>query len=327
MQGLVTVFGGSGFIGRHVVRALARRGLRIRVACRRTNLAYNVRLLGDVGQIEVVQANLRVPSSVERALVGAEACINLVGVLYESGRQRFQSLHAQGAQAVAAAAKAKGVSRFVQVSAIGADAQSAAKYARTKAMGEAAVRSILPSSAIVRPSVVFGPEDDFFNRFARLALMSPVLPLPGGGHTRFQPVFVGDVAAAIAACVADPATAGRTYELGGPTTYSFRKLMELTLREIQRQRLLLPLPWPVASLIGGVGEFLANWSPIPLTPPLTGDQVELLRSDNVANPALPGLAELGIAPTAVEAIIPTYLYRYRPGGQFADVEAPVISGA
>ena len=316
MQGLVTVFGGSGFIGRQVVRALARRGLRIRVACRRTNLAYNVRLLGDVGQIEVVQANLRIPSSVERALDGAEACVNLVGVLYETGRQRFQSLHAQGAQVVAATARARGVGRFVQVSAIGADADSPAKYARTKAMGEAAVRAELASAAIVRPSVVFGQEDDFFNRFAQLARLSPVLPLPGGGATRFQPVFVGDVAAAVAACVVDPATAGKTFEIGGPTIYSFRELMQLTLKEIRRDRALLPLPWPLARLVGMLGDIQA--AVLPIAPPLTTDQVELLRSDNVADPALPGLSALGVTPTAVEAILPTYLYRYRPGGQFSE---------
>jgi NADH dehydrogenase len=324
MQGLVTVFGGSGFIGRQVVRALAKRGLRVRVACRRTNLAYRARLLGEVGQIEIAQANLRVPSSVERALDGAEACVNLVGVLYEAGRQRFQSLHAQGASVVAAAAKARGISRFVQVSAIGADAQSDAKYARTKAMGEEAVRAALPSAAIVRPSVVFGPEDDFFNRFGKLATMSPVLPLPGGGATRFQPVFVGDVAAAIGACVVDPSTAGRTFELGGPAIYSFRELMALTLKETQRQRLLLPLPWPVARLVGTLGDLQAAVLPVP--PPLTADQVELLHSDNVADPALPGLAVLGVAPTSVEAVIPTYLYRYRPGGQFAE-DVPMVSGS
>jgi NADH dehydrogenase len=324
MQGLVTVFGGSGFIGRQVVRALAKRGLRVRAACRRTNLGYRLRLLGDVGQIEVAQANLRVPSSVERALEGAEACVNLVGVLYESGRQRFQSLHAQGAQVAAAAAKAQGIERFVQVSAIGADPASPAKYARTKAMGEEAVRAALPSATVVRPSVVFGQDDDFFNRFAKLALVSPALPLPGGGHTRFQPVFVGDVAAAIAACVTVPSTAGKTYELGGPAIYSFRELMELTLREIHRQRLLLPLPWPLARLMGIGGDVMAAL-PVPLAPPLTTDQVELLQSDNVADPKAPGLAALGVRPTAVEAIIPTYLYGYRPGGQFAD--APMVSGS
>lgn len=323
MQGLVTVFGGSGFIGRQVVRALAKRGHRIRVACRRTNLAYGARLMGDVGQIEVVQANIRMPSSVSRAMEGADGCVNLVGVLYEHGRQRFQSLHAQGARAVAEAAAAAGVSRLVQVSAIGANAESASKYARTKALGEAAAREAVPSAVIVRPSIVFGPEDDFFNRFARLATISPVLPLPGGGSTRFQPVFVGDVAAAIATCVADPACAGKTYELGGPAVFSFKELMQLVLRETGRGRLLLPLPWPVAALVGAIGDLQSSL--LPIAPPLTSDQVELLRSDNVTDPKLPGLAELGVRATSVEALVPTYLYRYRKGGQFA--EAPMASGS
>jgi NADH dehydrogenase len=319
MQGLVTVFGGSGFIGRQVVRALARRGLRVRVACRRPSLAYRLPLMGDVGQIEIVQANIRVPSSVGRALDGAEACVNLVGVLYEAGRQRFQSLHAQGAGTIAQAAALQKITRMVQVSAIGADAASPSKYARTKAMGEEAVREAVPKAVVIRPSVVFGPEDDLFNRFGQLAALSPVLPLPGGGHTRFQPVFVGDVAAAIAAGVTDPSTSGKTYELGGPTVMSFRRMMELVLAETRRHRLLAPLPWPLASLVGTLGDIQA--SVLPMAPPLTSDQVELLKSDNVASPALPGLAQLGIPATAVEAIVPTYLYRYRPGGQFSDETA------
>ena len=321
MQGLVTVFGGSGFIGRQVVRALAKRGLRVRVACRRPGLAYRLPLMGDVGQIEIVQANLRVPSSVGRALDGAEACVNLVGVLYEGGRQRFHSLHAQGAGVVAEAAAQRKISRLVQVSAIGADEISASKYARTKALGEASARAAVPKAVVIRPAVVFGPEDDFFNRFARMAGISPVMPLPGGGVTRFQPVYVSDVAAAVATCVTDAATAGRTYELGGPGIFSFRELMELVLSETRRQRLLLPLPWPVARLIGVAGDIQASCLPFP--PVLTSDQVELLKSDNVANPALPGLAALGVAATAVESIIPTYLYRYRRGGQFAEETASV----
>ena len=329
MHGLVTVFGGSGFVGRQTVRALAKRGLRVRVACRRPNVADRMRLLGDVGQIEIMQANIRMPSSIDRALDGAEACVNLVGVLYEGGRQRFHSLHAQGARAIAEAAAARGINRLVQVSAIGADAASPSKYARTKALGEEAAREAVPEAVVIRPSVVFGKDDDLFNRFAAMATMSPVLPLPGGGATRFQPVFVGDVAQAIAACVTDPAGAGRTYELGGPQVYSFRELMVLTLAQIQRQRILLPLPWPMARLIGTLGDLQA--AILPIAPPLTSDQLELLKSDNVANPALPGLAALGIRPTAVEAIVPTYLYRYRRGGQFADdvphtEVAPVTGG-
>lgn len=325
MQGLVTVFGGSGFIGRQVVRALAKRGLRVRVACRRPNLAYGMRLMGDVGQIEIVQANIRVPSSVDRALEGAEGCINLVGVLYESGRQRFQSLHAMGAETVARACAARGIVRLVQMSALGADADSASKYARTKAMGEAAARAAVPSAMVIRPSVVFGPEDDLFNRFAAMASLSPVLPLPGGGHTRFQPVYVGDVAKAIAECLTDASARGRTFELGGPEVMSFRRLLQLVLAETRRSRLLLPLPWPLAGLIGMAGDVQARV--LPMAPLLTSDQVELLKSDNVVSPGAPGLAELGIEPVAVEAVIESYLYRYRPGGQFAEAPAAVLPAA
>lgn len=321
MQGLVTVFGGSGFVGSQVVRALAKRGLRIRVAVRRPGRGYKLRMLGDVGQIEVVQANLRAPATVARALAGAEACVNAVGVLYEAGRQRFQSVHAMGAQNVAEVAAAVGISRLVHVSAIGADADSASKYARTKAMGEAAVRERVASAAIVRPSIVFGQSDGFFNMFGQMAAAAPALPLIGGGHTRFQPVFVGDAAAAVAACVIDPATEGQTYELGGPAVYSFRQLMELICKETGRSPALVPLPFALAKLIGAAGD-LAAMSPIPFAPPLTSDQVELLKADNVVAAGAKGLADLGIQPTALEAILPTYLYRYRRGGQYADQVAP-----
>jgi uncharacterized protein YbjT (DUF2867 family) len=322
MQGLVTVFGGSGFIGAQVVRALAKRGMRVRIAVRRPGVAYRMRVLGDVGQIELVQANLRNPASVARALDGAEACINLVGVLHESGRQRFQTLHTKGAEEVATLAAERGITRFVQISALGADPEGASKYARTKGMGEEAVRAVMPSAVIIRPSVVFGQDDSLFNRFAGLASILPVVPLPGGGTTRFQPVYVGDLAAAIANAVSDPAAAGRTFEIGGPMAYTYRQLMELTLAEIHKSRFLLPLPWPVASLMGALGELSTK---IGIAPVLTADQVVLLQSDAVPAPGAPGLAALGVeAPTAVEGILPTYLYRYRRGGQFA--EAPVVTG-
>lgn len=314
MQGLVTVFGGSGFVGSQVVRQLAKAGHRVRVAVRQPHLAYKMRMLGDVGQIEVVQANIRNVASVTRALDGAEACVNLVGLLHESGRQKFQAVHVMGARTIAERAKVAGVTRFVQISAIGADANSEAKYARTKAEGETAVRAVFPGAVIVRPSVVFGPEDDFFNRFAQMATISPALPLVGG-ETRFQPVFVGDVAAVVASAVSSPAAEGVTYELGGPAVYTMRQILQLILTETGRDRALLSLPWPVAGLLGKVGDLMA--SVLPIAPPITSDQVEMLKSDNVAEAGLPGLAEAGVTPTSVEAIVPAYLYRYRKGGQYA----------
>lgn len=324
MQGLVTVFGGSGFIGAQVVRALAKRGYRVRIAVRRPNVSYRMRVLGEVGQIELVQANLRNGPSIARALDGAEACVNLVGVLHEQGRQRFQTLHAKGAEDVAEAAAKRGITRFVQISALGADEASPAKYARTKAMGEAAVKKAIPQAVIIRPSVVFGVDDSLFNRFASLASLLPVLPLPGGGETKFAPVFVGDLAQAVANALSDPALAGKTYEVGGPKTYSYRQLMELTLAEIHKRRALLPLPWAVASLIGSLAELPSKILPIP--PVLTTDQVELLKTDCVPARGMPGLKQLGVSdPVAVEGILPTYLYRYRKGGQFA--EAPMATGS
>jgi uncharacterized protein YbjT (DUF2867 family) len=319
MQGLVTIFGGSGFLGAQVVRALAKRGLRVRVAVRNPGRAYRSRMLGDVGQIEIVQANIRNPASIARAMDGAQACINLVGILHETGRQKFQSVQAMGARNLAEAATAAGVQRFVQVSAIGADPDSPSRYARTKAMGEAAVRELIPGAVILRPSIMFGQGDGFFNRFARMATLAPVLPLIGGGKTRFQPVFVGDVAAAVAHAVVDAEAEGRTYELGGPGVYTFKALMQLTLREIGRRALLLPIPFGAASVIGFGGDLIGAFA--PFAPPLTSDQVELMRSDNVAADGAPGLAELGLQPTALEAILPSYLYRFRKGGQYADALA------
>lgn len=319
MQGLVTVFGGSGFVGGQVVRALAKAGYRVRVAVRNPNLAYRMRMLGDVGQIEVVQANLRNAPSVARALDGAEASVNLVGVLWETGRQKFQALHVMGAKTVAEQAKAAGVKRLVHISAVGADVDAPSKYARTKALGEQAVRAAFPGAVVIRPSIMFGPEDKFFNKFGQMAALFPALPLIGGGETKFQPAFVGDVAAVIAKAVASPAAEGLTYELGGPTVYSFKNLLEMILRETGRRRVLVPLPWFAAGLIGKVGDFIAGL--LPLAPPLTSDQVESLKRDNVADQGLPGFAEAGIIPTPVESVVPSYLYRYRKGGQYAEVPA------
>ena len=318
MQGLVTVFGGSGFVGAQVVRALARAGLRIRVAARYPGRAYKLRMLGDVGQIEVVQANIRMPQSVNRALDGAEACINLVGVLSERGRQRFQSVHVMGAKTVAEAARAHGVTRFVQMSALGAGQGS--KYAETKAAGEEAVRAVYPDAVIIRPSVIFGLDDGFFNRFGFLSSVLPALPLFGKGETRFQPVFVGDVAAAVAKAVTASEAAGQTYELGGPATYSFRDLMEITCKETHRKPLLLPLPFPLARGLAQISQLAGA----VMEPPLTVDQVDQLMIDNVVSPGAKGLADLGIQPTALEPILPGYMYRYRKGGQFADMAAAKV---
>jgi NADH dehydrogenase len=315
MQGLVTVFGGSGFVGGQVVRQLAKAGHRVRVAVRNPNLAYRMRMLGDVGQIEVVQANVRNAASVARALEGAEAAVNLVGVLWESGRQKFQTLHVMGARTIAEQAKAAGVKRLVQISAIGADENSSSKYARTKALGEKAVREVFPGAVVIRPSIVFGADDKFFNKFGQMAALFPALPLIGGGETKFQPVFVADVAAVVAKAVSHPAAEGLTYELGGPAVYSFKQLLEMILVETARNRMLVALPWFAASWIGKLGDLS------PIAPPLTSDQVESLKTDNVADKGLPGLAEAGVVPTAVEAVVPSYLYRYRKGGQYAEVPA------
>lgn len=309
---LVTIFGGSGFLGRHVVRALARRGYRIRVAVRRPELAGHLQPLGNVGQIHAVQANVRHTGSVEAAARGAQVLINLVGILFERGRQRFDTVQALGAEAVARAAVQFGA-RVVHVSALGADENSTARYARSKAAGEKAVLAAVPSAVVMRPSIIFGPEDDFFNRFAALARVLPALPLIGGGHTRFQPVFVGDVAAAIADTVDGKAKAGTIYELGGPEVRTFRELMEYVLATIERRRLLVPIPFSLARLQAQLLQFLPK-------PPLTPDQVEMLRRDNVVSAEAERegrtLRAFGIEPTAMEAVVPEYLWRFRKTGQF-----------
>ncbi len=318
MQGLVTVFGGSGFVGSQIVRALAKTGARIRVAVRNPGRGYRLRMLGDVGQIEVAQANIRDGASVERALDGAQASVNAVGVLFESGHQTFGDLHAEGAALLARSAVAAGAERFVQISAIGADANGRAAYARSKAAGEIAVGKAAPFATILRPSIVFGADDQFFNRFAAMAGLAPALPLIGGGGTRFQPVFVGDVAEAVAKALDDPAAPGRTYELGGPGVYTFKGLMEIMLAEIGKSRVLAPIPFPIAGLMGRAGDVVAMTG---FPPPITSDQVEMLKVDNVVAPGALGLAELGIAAQALEPIIGSYLYRYRKGGQYAELSA------
>src|ERR1043166_3109638 len=309
---LVTVFGGSGFLGRHLVRALARRDYRIRVAVRRPDLAGHLQPLGRVGQIHAVQANLRYPDSVAAGARNSYAVVNLVAFLYERGRQTFPAVHVAGAEAVARTAAAAGA-RMVHVSAIGADPNSPAQYGRTKAAGEGAVGAAGPGATIFRPSIMFGPEDSFFNRFAGMARLSPVLPLVGGGRTRFQPVFVGDVAEAIARAVDGELASGTIYELGGPEVKTFRELLEFVLATTRRRRLFMPLPFPPANL-------QATFLQFPPKPPLTPDQVKLLQFDNVVSPEAERegrtLRALGIAPATIESIVPTYLWRFRKYGQF-----------
>jgi NADH dehydrogenase len=321
---LITIFGGTGFIGRDLVQRLAAGGARIRVAVRHPRDAAPLQPMGDVAQIAAVRASVTHEGSVRAAVAGADAVVNLVGILYESGRMTFDAVHRQGAENVARAAKDAGVARLVHMSALGADPESHSKYATSKAAGEEAVRAAFPEAAIVRPSVVFGPQDGFFNLFASLARFSPVLPvfgcprpsfhdgridIYGDGGVKFQPVYVGDVAAAIVKCIEDPARAGQTFELGGPAVYSFREIMEMVCRETGRKRLLAPMPYMLAALEAGFLQLL----PKPL---LTTDQVELLKHDNVVSGKLPTLVDLGIEPTGAEGIIPAYLDRYRPGGRF-----------
>jgi NADH dehydrogenase len=311
---LVTIFGGSGFVGRHVVRALAKRGYRIRVAVRRPDLAGHLQPLGNVGQISFVQANLRYRKSVDRAVDGADHVINCVGVLFESGRNTFEAVQDFGARAVAEAARATGAT-LTHISAIGADASSQSSYARTKGRAEAAILETLPAAVILRPSIIFGPEDGFFNKFAEMARFSPVLPLIGGGNTRFQPVYVTDVAEAVARSVDGKLTGGTIYELGGPQVLSLRECLDIMLKTIDRKRSFVSLPFGIASLMGSVASLVPF-----ITPPLTADQVVLLKSDNVVSAKAEAegrtLAGIGIEPTMLESILPTYLVRYRPHGQY-----------
>jgi NADH dehydrogenase len=311
---LVTVFGGSGFLGRHVIRALAKRDYRIRVGVRRPDLAGHLQPLGKVGQIHAVQANLRYPASVQAAARDASVVVNLVGILAEGGAQTFDAVQAKGAETVAKAASDIGA-RVVHVSALGADQNSTSRYARAKAAGEAAVLAAVPSATIFRPSVVFGPEDHFTNRFAGLARLSPVLPLIGGGLTKMQPVYADDVAAAIADAVDGKTTAGATYELGGPEVMTMREILEVILRITERNCMLMPLPFGLAKFKAAFLQFA------PGDFKLTPDQVELLRHDNVVSDAAKTagltLEGLGITPDSLEAVTPSYLWRYRKTGQFA----------
>lgn len=314
---LATVFGGPGFVGRHAIRALAKAGWRVRAASRRPDLAGHLQPMGAVGQIQPVQANLRYPASVRAAVEGASVVINAVGILAPSGKQSFAAIHGEGARVVAKAAREAGVKRFIHVSAIGADRKSAARYARTKGEGEAAVLEEFPDAIILRPSIVFGPEDGFFNRFAAMARISPFLPLIGGGRTKFQPVFVGDVAAAIAAAAEGAGKPGTIYELGGPEVLSFKELLERTQEYADRDRVYLSLPFWLAKLQAAL-----TW-PLPNSMrPVTVDQVRLLERDNVVGQAALDegrtLKAFGIVqPHSISAIVPHYLERFRPKGQYA----------
>jgi len=321
---LVTVFGGSGFIGRYIVRALARQGWRIRVAVRRPDLANFLQPLGGVGQIQAVQSNLRYPRSIEAALAGADAVVNATGIQRQKGRQNFEAVHVFGARKLARAAAKAGIQNFVHISGIGADPQSSNPYIASKARGEAAIREAVASAIVLRPSVVFGPEDDFFNRFATLARVLPALPLFGGGETKLQPVFVGDIAKAAAAAVSGDAKAGAAYELGGPEVMTLRQVVSFVLQTIDRRRVLIPLPFGVSKVLAQSTEIASALTlglfPAALT--TTRDQVELLRDDNIVSPdalaagrTLPGL---GITPQGVEAIVPSYLWRFRKTGQYAN---------
>ncbi|RDJ25054.1 complex I NDUFA9 subunit family protein [Bosea caraganae] len=323
---LITVFGGSGFLGRHVVRALVKRGYRVRVAVRRPDLAGFLQPLGVVGQIHGVQANLRYPDSVMAAVKGADAVVNLAGILQESGRQSFASVQANGARAVAQACAAHGVTKLVQISAIGADRESASAYGRSKAEGETAALDLVPCAVVLRPSIMFGPEDTFFNRFASLARMLPVLPLVGA-ETRFQPAFVGDVAEVVARAVEGSIQGGRIYELGGPEVKTLHELVSYVCEITDRSRVLAKLPFPLARLQARVLE-IVNALTLGLLPAelrLTRDQVAMLESDNVVSAAAKaegrGFEGIGISPVSIEAVVPSYLWRFRKTGQFDTARA------
>lgn len=311
---LVTVFGGSGFVGTQIVQLLAKRGYRIRVAVRRPDLAGHVKMYGSVGQVQPIQANIRNRASVARAVAGADIVINLVGIGFQRGAQKFRAVHVEGAANIAMAAAEAGVARLVHMSALGVD--SAAKvstYAATKLAGEEAVLKAFPEAVIMRPSIIFGQGDTFFNRMAGLARLFPVLPLIGG-NTRFQPVYVGDVAEAFVMAAEGAVKPGRIYELGGPQVQTQRELVELIQREAQRNRPLLPLPAGLAKLVAAILSIL------PFKPLLTSDQVDLLGVDNVVSEAAirdkRGFAAFSIAPTAMDTILPAYLFRYRRHGEF-----------
>ncbi len=312
-KGLVCVFGANGFLGHHVVRRLAKDGWRIRACVRRPHTAGELRVMGAVGQVQVVQANVRYKNSVLAAVQGCDAVINLTGILVEQGRQKFDAVHVQGAGNIAEAAKTYGVTNLVHLSALGADVESKSAYARSKAEGERVVLAAVPDADILRPSILFGEGDGFFTRFARLASFTAALPLFGGGTTKFQPLYVDDLAQAICQIIGTHSS-GKTWELAGPQTFTFKQLLQFTLAAIDKKRVLMPLPWFVGSLMGVFGE-ISGYVPL-VTPFLTRDQVKLLKVDNVLSGDYPGLAELGITPETIDAIVPASLSHFRKYGQF-----------
>lgn len=325
---LVVVFGASGFVGRHVVRTLAKEGWRVRAVSRRPNLANFLLPAGTVGQIQIVKGNIHEDEDVNRALEGAGAAVNAVGVLWGHGEQGFDAINAEAPRRIAAAARAAGVTALVHLSAIGADPDADSAYAEAKGCGEHFVREEFPEATILRPSLVFGPEDKFFNKFASLARLMPMLPLIGGGGTRFQPVWVADVAEAVVRCLTLEEARGATYELGGPSVYTFEQLLRFILRETGRRRLLVPVPFGLAKVMA-FGAVTANAVPAivceifkvnPPTPLLTSDQVTLLKSDSVVQDGARTLADLGITPAALESVVPGYIWRFHPKGQFGRPE-------
>jgi uncharacterized protein YbjT (DUF2867 family) len=306
----VTVFGGSGFVGRAIVRALAQEGYLVRIACRRIELAERLKTAGDVGQVTIMRANLRMPPSVAAATEGSQAVINAAGIPFERGRQRYRAVHVQGARAIAEAARTAGVQRLVHVSGIGSESRSSKnRFILSKVEAEDAIIGAFESATILRPSVVFGPDDAMFNRLARIATQAPFVPIVGSGRAKVQPVFAGDVGAAAAAVLARPDTAKSVFELGGPKVYTYREIAALTLRAIGRDKRIIGVPAGLMKIAGWFAEFL----PVP---PLTHDQVDLLTTDNVVRGGAKTLADLGITPTAAEVILPTYLDRFRIGGRY-----------
>lgn len=319
MSKLVTIYGGSGFLGRYIARRMAKEGWRVRVAVRRPNEALFVKPYGAVGQVEPILCNIRDDASVRAAIAGADAVVNCVGTFDKRGRNNFEAVQAEGAGRIARIAAETGVARMVHISAIGADAASDSDYARTKAKGEAAVTAAFPGAMILRPSVLFGPEDGFFNRFAGMSRMGPVLPVVGA-ETKFQPVYVDDVAQAAVKGVLGEASG--IYELGGPDVATFRALMGEMLKVINRRRLVVNIPFWVARIMAGLLDFgsMLTGGLISNTI-LTGDQVKSLRHDNVVAEGARGLADLGIAPTPMHAVLPDYLWRFRPSGQYEAIKA------